>query len=105
MPTTKFAALAVLLIVSCGRLTVEFAVAVLLPAQVTGAPEQSGSLVPVGGRTVAVLAIDAAAALETVQAMVSVTLPPLGMAAPVQVPVPVAPGAMVPTLKVPTDGV
>ena len=31
--------------------------------------------------------------------------PPLAMAALVQVPVPVAPGAIVPTLKVPVDGV
>ena len=37
--------------------------------------------------------------------MVRVALPPDGMATPVQVPVPVAPEAMVPTVKVPEDGV
>ena len=57
------AALAVLVIVSCGRLTVVPAVPVLLPAQATGEPEQSGSLTPVGGSTVAVLVMLAAVAL------------------------------------------
>ena len=55
--------------------------------------------------TVAVLVMLAAAATLTVHAMVRVALPPDGMAMPVQVPVPVAPEAMVPTEKVPADGV
>ena len=80
-------------------------VPVLPPAQVTGAPEQSGSAVPVGGMTVAVLVMLAAAAAPAVHAMVRVALPPDAIAAPVQVPVPVAPEAMVPTVKVPADGV
>ncbi len=75
------------------------------PAQVTGPPEQSGSVVPVGGTTVAVLAILAAAALPTVHAIVNVALPPDAIAAPVQVPVPVPPDAMVPTVNVPAEGV
>ena len=58
-----------------------------------------------GGMTVAVLVMLAAAATLTVHAMVRVALPPDGMAMPVQVPVPVAPEAMVPTEKVPADGV
>ena len=78
---------------------------VLLPAQVTGPPEQSGSVTPVGGTMVAVLVMLAAADAVTLQVMVRVTLPPLAIAVLVQVPVPVAPGAMVPTLKVPVDGV
>ncbi len=105
MPTTNDAALAVFVIVSCGRVTGVVTLPVLPPAQATGAPEQSGSVVPVGGTTVAVLVMLAAAAALTVQAMVRVALPPDGMATPVQVPVPVAPAAMVPTLKVPADGV
>ncbi len=80
-------------------------VPVLPPAQATGAPEQSGSAVPAGGTTVAVLVMLAAAAAPTVHAMVRVALPPDGMATPVQVPVPVAPEAMVPTVNVPADGV
>ena len=104
-PTVNEAAEAVFVMVSCGRVTVVPTVEVLLPAQVTGAPEQSGSVTPVGGTTVAVLVIEAAALLATEQEMVRVALPPDGMARPVQVPVPVAPDAMVPTLKVPAEGV
>jgi hypothetical protein len=85
--------------------TVVFALRALPPAQTTGEPEQSGSVVPLGGTTVAVWLIEAAAAPPTVQVIVNVVLPPLAMAAPVQVPVPVTPGAMVPTVKVPADGV
>ena len=101
----KLAALAVLVRVSCGRLTGVVTVPVLPPPQVTGVPEQSGSVTPVGGMTVAVLVMLAAAAAPTVHAMVSVALPPDGIAMPVQVPVPVAPDPMVPTVKVPADGV
>ena len=75
------------------------------PTEVTGAPEQSGSVTPVGGTMVALLVMLAAADAVTLQVMVRVMLPPLAMAALVQVPVPVAPGAIVPTLKVPVDGV
>ncbi|GAA4796979.1 hypothetical protein GCM10023307_23530 [Lysobacter hankyongensis] len=99
------AALAVLVSVSCGRVTVVFTLPVLPPAQEMGAPEQSGSLTPVGGMTVAVLVMLAAAAAPTVQAIVSVALPPEAMATPVHVPVPVAPEAMVPTVNVPAEGV
>ena len=91
--------------VSTGRFTGVVTLPVLPPAQVTGAPEQSGSVTPVGGITVAVLVMLEAAAAVTVQAIVRVALPPDGMATPVQVPVPVAPDAMVPTVKVPVDGV
>jgi hypothetical protein len=55
--------------------------------------------------TVAVLVMLAAAELPTVHATVKVALPPDAMAMPVQVPVPVAPEAIVPTLKVPAEGV
>jgi hypothetical protein len=79
--------------------------AVLPPVQLTGAPEQSGSLVPVGGMTVAVLGNVAAAEAVTVQVMIRDWLPPLAMLMFVQVPVPVVPDAMVPKLKVPVDGV
>ena len=99
------AALAVFVSVSTGRFTGVVTLPVLPPAQVTGVPEQSGSVTPVGGMTVAVLVMLAAAAPLTVHAMVRVALPPDGMATPVQVPVPVAPEAMVPTVKVPEDGV
>lgn len=99
------AELAVLIRVSCGRLTVVLMVAVLPPVQLTGAPEQSGSVVPVGGITLAVLLSVDAADAPTEHVMINDWLPPLAMLAPVQVPVPVVPGAMVPTLKVPKDGV
>ncbi len=99
------AAEAVFVNVSTGRFTGVVTLPVLPPAQVTGAPEQSGSVTPVGGMTVAVLVMLAAAAAVTVHAMVRVALPPDGMATPVQVPVPVAPEAIVPTVKVPADGV
>ena len=55
--------------------------------------------------TVAVLVMLAAAAEVTVQLMLKVALPPLAIAAPVQVPLPVTPGAIVPGLNVPADGV
>ena len=80
-------------------------VPVLAPTQATGEPEQSGSVVPVGGMTVAVFVMLAAAALLAVQAMVRVALPPDAIATPVHVPVPVAPEAMVPTVNVPAEGV
>ena len=104
--TEKLVPLAVLVRVSCGRFTVVFVVAVLLPVQVTGEPEHCGSLTPVGGITVA-LCVRLAAALDaTVQAIVSVDVPPLPtMATPLQVPVPDEPGTIVPTLKVPPEGV
>ena len=101
----KLAALAVLVSVSNGRLTGVVTLPVLPPAQVTGAPAQSGSVTPAGGITVAVLVMLAAAALLTVHTMLRLALPPDAMATPVHVPVPVAPDAMVPTLKVPADGV
>lgn len=104
-PTVKLPLLAVLLSVSWAPFTVVVAALVLLPTQVTGAPLQSGSLVPEGGTTVAVKLAELAVPLDTVHWMVRVTLPPLGTVTVVQVPVPVAPGAMVPTLKVPADGV
>ena len=104
-PTVNDAAEAVFVRVSCGRVTVVLTLAVLVPAQEMGAPEQSGSLTPVGGMTVATLVMLAAAAEPTVQAIMSVALPPDAMVTPVQVPVPVAPEAMVPTVNVPAEGV
>ena len=106
VPTVKPGSLAVLVRVSCGRFTVVLAVAVLLPAHVTGAPLQSGSAIPAGGNTVAVWLKLAAALAFTAQAIVRVRSPlPAASAAPLQVPVPVNPAAIVPTLKVPTEGV
>ena len=55
--------------------------------------------------TVAVLVMLAAAAAVTVQAIVRLALPLAAMVIPVHVPVPVAPEAMVPTVKVPPEGV
>ena len=102
----KLDALAVFVSVSCGRVTAVVTVPVLPPLQLSGVPAQSGSEVPAGGRTVAVLVMLAAAAAVTVHWICSVAwLPFPGSVTPVQVPVPLVPGAIVPTVKVPADGV